>query len=280
MTLKEVLSAHKKNDLHIFNEKKKGGVERVKQKTNAKVGGKRNQFTKQEDEIIMAAMDEAGDRDLTSLDFAALARRLDRNQGSVHSRVRGLMRNGGVKRAKRPYTFLEDKIMMEVLILPRLKHEKLSSVFLQNHHCSELSKQWNKAPTGLMNHWSNYLQPMLLQHYSGTLNLRIERMLSEHIARNYTDFSKIDWPRVAARAEFAGHTEKSLRNRYFMTMSNGSTRLKSGEMTPQHVAQYCEAVYGEGGQGGRMGSKKIQRQTDVIAFFEDKVAELGVVDFL
>ena len=46
------------------------------------------------------------------------------------------------------------------------------------------------------------------------------------------------------------------------------------------MAQYCEAVYGEGGQGGRMGSKKIQRQTDVIAFFEDKVDELGIVNFL
>ena len=76
-------------------------------------------------------------------------------------------------------------------------------------------------------------------------------MLSDFISRNFTDFSVIDWRSVAARSEFAGHTEKSLRNRYFMTMFNGSVRWQSGQMTPEDIANYCEEVYGEGGQGGQ-----------------------------
>ena len=108
-------------------------------------------------------------------------------------------------------------------------------------------------------------------------------MLANYVSENYTEFSQINWSEVAVKDEFVGYTKLSLRKMYFTVLSK-NTRIKFGvensKITPQHIAQYCETVYGEGGQRRRMGSKKIQRQTDVIAFFKDKVAELGIVDFL
>ena len=82
--------------------------------------------------------------------------------------------------------------MLEILIVPRLG--KLSDVFLRmgDPDVCELSQQWNRGSTSIMNHWMNTLQPMLLQHYSGTLNLRVERMLANHIADNCTDFAQIN----------------------------------------------------------------------------------------
>ena len=114
-------------------------------------------------------------------------------------------------------------------------------------------------------------------------------MLANYVSENYTEFSQINWSEVAVKDEFVGYTKLSLRKMYFTVLSK-NTRIKFGvensKITPQHIAQYCETVYGEGGQRRRMDSKKRQRQrqrqrqTDVIAFFEDKVAELGIVDFL
>ena len=77
--------------------------------------------------------------------------------------------------------------------------------------------------------WEYQLRPWLLQHRAGTLNLPISRMLAHHLASNFpnihrysfrlasgftsfTPLHSIDWPSVAARGEFAGHTEGSLRS--------------------------------------------------------------------
>ena len=133
-----------------------------------------------------------------------------------------------------------------------------------------------------MTRWMNNLQPMLLQHYSGTLNLRVEMMLASHIAKSFSNFSEINWSSVAARSEFAGHTERSLRNMYFFISKHTRNRLdvQNSEVNPQHIAQYCEEVYGEGGRKLTVSKSKMQRQNEVIAFFKNKVLVHSVVDFL
>ena len=110
-------------------------------------------------------------------------------------------------------------------------------------------------------------------------------MLSNHLAETFYDISQVDWPKVAAKKEFTGHTEHSLKHMY----SNMKTKVKekfgltSSEVTLQQVADHSELVYGEGAQGnaqGKLSWSRLQHQRDVIAFFERKVRELGIVDFL
>ena len=279
--LQEVVAAWRKKSLQsVKNCKKFAKLDQ--QKTNNKVGGKAIRFTPKEDKVILAIVQEAR-LGVKVIDYASLARKLDRTYSSVCNRVSIFMRKGGGKTKRNSFSLIQDQIILETLVIPRLRNKKLSRVILGRSCFKELAELWNIDPSGLIGRWTMTLQPILLQHYSGTLNLRVERMLANYISENFTNFSLINWTQVAASDEFVGNTESSLRKKYFTTLSKNA-RLKLGvensEMTPQHVAQYCEAVYGEGGKGGRMGSKKIQRQTDVIAFFEDKVAELGVVDFL
>ena len=108
-------------------------------------------------------------------------------------------------------------------------------------------------------------------------------MLANFICDTYTDFSTIDWPEVAARSEFVGHTEYSLRRMYLNTLSRMAGRrfgLIRGEVTPQHIAEYCELVVVYGKDRGSGGSNKMQRQWDVTSYFEMKVVELGLKSFV
>ena len=107
-------------------------------------------------------------------------------------------------------------------------------------------------------------------------------MLANRISENYTHFAEIDWTDVAARGEFAGHTERSLRNMYFFISKHTRLRLEvqNSEVNPQHIAQYCEEVYVEGGRKLTVSNSKVQRQNEVIAFFKNKVLVHSIKDFL
>ena len=231
-------------------------------------------FTPLEDAAIKAAVEEAGE---DAVDSASLAKMLNRHKKTVKDRIKLLKRTGGVLQNIQ-FTLEEDSMLLENLIIPRAESQKVSEIVLVAHHCSDLAKQLNKTPTAVLRRWTDELQPWLLQHYSGTLNLRVERMLANYIAQNFT-FSSIDWPKVAARSEFAGHTERSLRVMYLRKPEKTKMkfRMQSKDVTPQHVAEYCELVYGNEATGkvkARLSMKKSQRQKDVIALFERSVAGL------
>ena len=241
----------------------------------------RRSFTTDEDDLIKAAIEEAGDEEVDCND---LAKKLGRHESSIHSRVELLKRRGGVKTGKQYFTLLEDHTIIETFIIPRLSSEKLSEIKLLNQQTANLNKELKKGDRSVMNRWNRILQPWLLQHYSGTLNLRVERMLANFLVETFTESSGIDWTKVMARQEFACHNKNSLMLIY-SNMRHGASlkfNLEYSEVTLQQVVDYSEQVYGEGAQGKVIGvsANKLKRQMEVIAFFERKVEELGIVDFL
>ena len=249
---------------------------------NTKTGTIQKRFTRLEDEVLKAAIEEAGEK---KVDFGALAKRLNRYKNSITERIETLKRNGGITK-KMPFSLVEDTMILETLVIPRVGREKLSEIVLQKHHHADLTKQLGKSSIAVAQRWNFSLQPWLLQHYSGTLNLRLERMLANYISDNYSEFSSIDWPNVAAKTEFAGQTENSLRDMYFKNLSKGTKMkfsLSSEEVTPEHITEYSELVYGLGAIGkakARLSTKKMNRQKDVIDIFERRVADLKLNNFL
>ena len=104
-------------------------------------------------------------------------------------------------------------------------------------------------------------------------------MLINHIADTYPDFSSIYWSKVAAKSEFVGHTQASLRNMCYniREKTKGKFKIDRKDVSMQDMTKYCELVYGE---GRPKASSKLKRQGEVIDFFKRKVEELGVQDFL
>ena len=183
-----------------------------KKMANKRAGVTLKRFTPQEDDSIRIAIKDAGEGNIDNLND--LAKRLNRPVRSVTTRIDSLKRNGGLTK-KMPFTLIEDSMILESLVIPRVGKEKLSEIVLHKHHYAELANHLNKSSHGVLRRWANVLQPWLLQHYSGTLNLRVERMLANYISDSFTNFSDIDWSKVAARSELVGHTENSLKQIYF-----------------------------------------------------------------
>jgi len=246
-------------------------------KASRKIGATKRIYTEEEDTVIKAAMEEAGEG---TIDFKAIARHLNRTLGSVRSRV-SILGSGSGRGVKKPFTLLEDVILLEELIIPRLGGDKLSELKLKSCDFAELTERFGKSERAACQRWERILQPWLLQHYSGTLGLRVEIVLSEYIADNYTNFSDINWAHVAANQEFVGHIGNSLRQLYLSHLKR-PTQLKLSldlsEVTVGHIAEYCRNVYGDG--KGRPNRVKEERQRQVIDFFQAKVEELGIRDFV
>ena len=217
---------------------------KILRKTNLRKTAKR--FSLLEDEVIKAALSKG-----LKIDFLALSVQLKRNCDVLRKRAELLERTGGVIK-KVNFTLIEDKTLIERVVLPKLKSEKLSEIVFRDYEIRPLIKELNKSKGGIRSRWNQTLQPWLLQHYSGTLNLRVERMLANHIADTYTDFTQIDWRKVTARKEFVGHTYNSLRGLYFNQLRDATKKklqLASEDVDLHHIVEYCELVYGEEAQG-------------------------------
>ena len=97
-------------------------------------------------------------------------------------------------------------------------------------------------------------------------------MLAEHIGDTYTDFSKINWPLVAARPEFAGHTDHSLKNMYFQVLMKTTKKglKRKSEVSVAEIAKYTRE---------NKIAKRISRHgwhQPLIDFFQERTEQLGI----
>ena len=243
-------------------------------KKNRSTGCRVRKFTQDEDEVIKEVMAKVGK--VNPADCKALATRLDRGYRSIQARIESLQINSGTYRRK-TFTFTEDCLILEALILPRLKIEKLSKILLSNCHFEKLAADLNRKLHSVRHRWEGNLQPTLLQYYAGTLNMQVEKILANFIADTFDHFSEINWPLVASRPEFAGHTEQSLKNMYFQELLSSTRKIlgnQDDEVTPRQVAEHTR----EKNPAWRKNKEK--QQQALIAFFEREVDQLDIKGFL
>ena len=92
-----------------------------KKMANKKAGVSCKRFTPVEDEMIKDAIEEAGKEKTVNVND--LAKRLKRPVKSVITRIDSLKRNGGIHR-KMHFTLIEDVLVLEHLVIPRIGKEK------------------------------------------------------------------------------------------------------------------------------------------------------------
>merc|ERR1712001_350695 len=108
-----------------------------------------------------------------------------------------------------------------------------------------LGTEFQRNPATVRGRWELYLQPWLLQHFTGTSGFRVERMLTRFVAEKFTDHRGIDWSEIVnEHKEFVGHTSTSLRQIYHKVIN--LCKQKSETVTVQEVAAYAEKVYQPG----------------------------------
>merc|ERR1719233_2079493 len=87
--------------------------------------------------------------------------------------------------------------------------------------------------------WAHFLQPWIMQHYAGTLNLDIRMMLVNHLAETYHTRESIDWDAVASKSEFAGNTVTNLQYTFSYILKNAKIAMKTESTSWNQVLVCC-----------------------------------------
>jgi len=232
-------------------------------------------FTPREDEIILNRMEEMGD----DLNMKELAEELGRERGSVVKQRVEKLKSVGSRIEKKMFSLAEDEAIME-RVLPGLHKNKLHELVLHRDGFLEdfaaaLGRS-NKVHS-LVHRWSHFLQPCIMQHYAGNINLDIRMMLMNHLAETYSSRGCIDWNAVAEISEFAGHTALSLQ----YTFTQVLRYVKKSVNTENSWEQLLDRCREHISKAKKCNSKKVElRRFQVIEYFEKFVKNQEIVDFL
>ena len=161
--------------------------------------------------------------------------------------------------------------------MEHLPGETLDMLDLPGSHWKSLGEQFKRRRAHVKNRWEYYLKPWLLQHYSGTLNLDIRRMLANYLAEHFDDVDSIDWLAVAGQDEFKGHTEVSLHYFFGAYLFQGA-KLQMAKKDERATLKHIQNLENERFKTGKLKpvrEKVLSRQKDVIEYFDIFVKEKG-----
>ena len=167
---------------------------------------------------------------------------------------------------------LEEDLLILDKVMPCLKFQKLSSNgFLSTKDLMALATDLQRDRFSVRNRWEHNLQPMLLQHYTGTSGFRVERMLTSLVAQNYKDHRGIDWAEIVSKhKEFAGHTSASISLIFRHCLE--SARRQSNINSLQDVAEWCATTY----KPRKESSANMARREKMVEHFMKRVKNLGI----
>ena len=231
-------------------------------------GEKFLRFSRQEDETIMRESRK-------KKSWAEIGKLLGRTSAVVQNRFYRLSKEV----TKRRFSPADDRSILDE-VLGRLNGKKLVEFSMPLSVWDELGTKLNKERLGVRARWAFTILPSILQHFNGTLNLRLDVMLVNYLISKYSSIDDISWEEVASKPEFAGHTRQSLKGRVFSNLRVNACQkygLKTEEVSLEWISKYASEVYGN----EKVVRKDVQeRQKAIIDYMEVKIAHLGLRDLV
>ena len=234
-----------------------------------------NSFKPEEDQILLEAI-----RSGEELDFTKLAKKMNRNSGSVLNRVNKLKFTGVSTTSQKSYTINEDLRIIDLAVKNLQKFSKLDDDLLRD--CEDLAVGLRRKTESVRYRWVYQLLVWLKSYYEKTLNLDIRIMLANVVADNFENIDSIDWNFVISFKEFSAYTILSIKSQFFSVILRTARRLNNGEktdLTLRDIATFASTAYSKE-NAKKISASILVRQREVIEYFEKKVKELGIKDFL
>jgi len=239
------------------------------------------QFTEEEDKTILDSIKKHGE----NINIVKLANQLGRAGNSVRTRIRKLKKGERSRKPHVPFSLEEDLTIMDK-VLPHLDGKLLKNLVFHfdDDIIKELAVSLVRDERSVLKRWTNILQAWILQFHTGTLNLDIRRMLINYLADTFQSKDDIDWPLVAERPEFVGHTVRSLRYTFFNIVPmvrkfKDETISTYQELTLKQIAK--DAIeYFTLKQCPKTSQRTLTRQNQVIEYFEQYRKKYGITNFL
>merc|ERR1719158_1835387 len=223
------------------------------------------QFTLEEDDVILDAIKKYGDH----INLAKLSKQIGRSRRSVDIRMKKLKTGERSRKQKRLFSLEEDLLIMD-RILPHLDRKLLKDLVFNYTDATiqELATLLSRDVTVVNHRWATVLHSWILQYLSGTLNYDIRRMLVNHLADTFSNKDDIDWPLVASKPEFVGHTEESLRYRlkYTVVLVRKYKNTNNEEITLRQIADGANEYFTL--KQTKVPQRILTRQAQVIDYFE------------
>lgn len=199
-----------------------------------------------------------------------------RKPTTVRNRMARLSINPESQIKKTGFTLKEDLVIMDKII-PQISTQELSKTgFLSESALFEISNELHRPQTSVMYRWGTILQPWLLQHFTGTSGLRVERMLANIVAEKCKDRKELDFGNIVLHhEELAGHTHVSLSHIYSNLLYGAKKKLKLDHVTSQDVALYVSQTYMPGLEKRESKTMEMHRESFISAFNEE-ITKLGI----
>jgi len=223
-------------------------------------------FTPEEDDLIRIRIEQFGD----NVKLGKLAKELGRQSGSVFRRIQ-ILKRGDVRRRHKLFSLLEDEAILEK-VLPDLEKKNLKDIVLNESSFKVLAKDIGRTPLSVMKRWTYTLQPWIMQHRAGTLNLDIRQMLINHVSETFSDRESIRWDVVAHRPEFAGHSELILRRIFTdnilpVVLRHDDSKISRLDISLKQIADGFNQYIAEC-KHRKVSEKVRERQSKVIEYYE------------
>ena len=231
-------------------------------------------FTPEEDKILLEAVN-SGEK----LDIRELAKKINRRKDSVRTRLEKFKSTGVSTKTNKSYSFQEDLLILDSAIRNLEKFSKLDDTPVDTE---DLSVSFRRTRTSVYERWELKLKSWLKSYYSKTLNLEIRVMLANVLADNFENIVSVDWNFVKSFDEFSGHTIRSLKQIFFGNISRQAKYHSTNDkttLTLREIANDAAVSFSE--QNIRKISQQVlKRQGEVVEYFEKKVKEMGIKNFL
>jgi len=208
-------------------------------------------------------------------DYRQVAKELERNPRCVSLKMLRMKCNPNLGK-KSKFSIEEDFLILDKVV-PWMKDNNLSSSgFFSQKVLIELATEFKRDHDSVKHRWESTLQPWLLQHYTGTSGLRVERMLTSLLAQKFKDHKGVAWSQILKEhKDFVGHTSTSIRNIFHTCRKQAKQRKNAGDVNLQEVAEYAADAYQPGKERREPVSTTVQREK-VIAYFKRKTEDLGI----
>ena len=235
-------------------------------------GMKRGKYNAEEVERVRLAVKN-------NEDYNVVAKELNRAPELVRQQMYNIANdpNYGKGQAKKSFSVQEDLMILDEVILG-MDVTKLSCVgTIPLSIATKVAKETGRCQQTIRLRWDLNILPCLLQHYTGTTGLRVERMLTGLIAKKFSDSKGIDWPGIVKKhPEFSGHTPGSLSKifRHIQTQAKAA-KVGADSVSLQEVADYASAAYQPGRERKEPPAQAAHREA-IISRLKNKVEELGL----
>ena len=234
----------------------------------AAAASKTGKYSPEEIDIIHQAL-------VNNEDYREVAKKLGRD--ASHVRVKMLRMKCNPNLGKKSKFSIEEDVLILDKVVPWMKDNNLSSSgFFSQKVLIELATEFKRDYDSVKHRWESTLQPWLLQHYTGTSGLRVERMLTTLLAQKFKDHKGVAWSQILKEhKDFVGHTSTSIRNIFHTCRKLAMQKKNAGDVNLQEVAEYAADAYQPGKERREPVSTTVQREK-VIAYFKRKAEDLGI----